>query len=121
MNALMPKSWHRLPESEKKKIEEIKEAEIERRMLVIVDIILKMSCESLNETEHMGEGRLSCYLGNFHRIFRQHAKLVKEGKQMDYLDEKMRKIFRKGGYPDYLFKNIFDGWGIDTNGTGGKK
>ena len=115
MNSLTPRSWHRLPESEKKKIEKVKEDEIERRMLVILDIILKMSCQALHETKHMGEGQLSCYLGNFFHIFNQHAKLVKEGKQIDYLDEQMRKIFRKGGYPDYLFKNIFDGWEIDTN------
>lgn len=119
MKAIMPKSWDRLPESEKRKIEEIKEAEIERRMLVILDTILKMSCVSLNETEHMGENRLTCYIGNFYHIFELHKDLVKQGKQMEFLDAKIRKIFRKHGYPDEFFRSMFgEEWNIITNRKG---
>ena len=115
MNAIMPKSWLRLPESEKKKIEQVKEEEIERRMLVILDTLLKMSCVSLNETEGMGESSLNCYLGNFYHIFERHKDLVKQGEQMEFLDAKIRKIFRKRGYPDEFFRSMFgDKWDIHT-------
>lgn len=115
MKALTPKSFTRLPMSEKKKIEEVMEFEIERRMLVILDIFLKMCCQVLNETEHMGESRLMCFLGNFHRIFNQHSQLVKDGKQIEFLDERMRKIFRKSGYPDEFFRTMFgEKWDIYT-------
>jgi hypothetical protein len=115
MKAIMPKSWDRLPDSEKKKIEQVKEEEIERRMLVILDIFLKMSCISLNETEGKGENSLNCYLGNFYHIFEKHKDLVQKGEQMEFLDAKIRKIFRKHGYPDEFFRSMFgDKWDIYT-------
>lgn len=114
MKAILPKSWRFLPESEKKMIEQVKEEEINRRMMVILDIFIKMTCDVLNETEHMGESRLLCYIGNFHHVFNKHLELVREGKQMEYLDARMRKIFRKGGYPDQFFKSMFEDWDINT-------
>lgn len=114
MKAILPKSWRFLPESEKKMIEQVKEEELNRRVMVILDIFIKMTCDVLNETERMGESRLLCYIGNFHHVFNKHFALVREGKQMEYLDKRMRKIFRKGGYPDEFFKSIFEDWDIHT-------
>lgn len=116
MKALKPITLSQLSPSEKKRIEQYYESEVDRRMMIVIDILLKMSCQSLNETEHMGEGRLLCYLGNFFRIFQFHSELVKQGTQIEYLDDKMRKIFRKNGYPDQLFQLIFgEEWVVNTN------
>jgi hypothetical protein len=114
MKAIMPKSWRFLPESDKKMIEQVKEKEIDRRMMAMLDIVIKMTCDVLNETENLGESRLLRYIGNLHHVFNKHFCLVKEGKQIEYLDSRMRKIFRKGGYPDEFFKNMFDDRNINT-------
>jgi hypothetical protein len=60
-----------------------------------------------------------CYLGNYYAVFEKHAELVKAGKQVEVLDEEMRKIFTRSGYPDEFFRSMIDNWTIDTNRKGG--
>ena len=84
----------------------------------MLDIYLKMSCMVLHEAFGFGEERLNRYLGNYRRLFRKHAKLVKNGEQIEFIDSKMRKIFRKKGYPDEFFKTMIEGWDINTEEGG---
>lgn len=87
-----------------------------RNINIILDIYLKMSCQVLHEAFGFGEKRLNMYLGNYKRIFRENRRNVRDGVQIFELDKKMRKVFRKNGYPDEFFKGMIDGWDIETKG-----
>ena len=114
MKAIVPKSWQRLPLSEKNKIAEVVELEIQRRANIMLDIYMKMSCSVLHDAFGFGESRLMCFLGNYYRAFDKQFDLVKNGTQIEVLDEEMRKIFKKSGYPDEFFRSMFERWEIDT-------
>jgi hypothetical protein len=118
MKAIMPKSWDRLPKSQKDKIADVMEEQMEKQMVVILDAFLKMSCSVLHDGFGFGQDRLMCYLGNYYAVFEKHCKLVKDGTQFEVLNEEMRKIFKRSGYPDEFFKSMIDGWTIDTNRKG---
>jgi hypothetical protein len=119
MKAIMPKSWDRLPKSQKDKIAEVCEEQMEKQIVFILDAFLKMSCSVLHDGFGFGQNRLMCYLGNYYAVFEKHAELVKAGKQVEVLDEEMRKIFTRSGYPDEFFRSMIDNWTIDTNRKGG--
>lgn len=119
MKAIMPKSWDRLPKSEKDKIAEVCEEQMEKQMVVVLDAFLKMSCSVLHDGFGFGQDRLMCYLGNYHDVFEKHCKLVNNGTQFEVLNEEMRKIFKRSGYPDEFFRSMIDNWTIDTNQKGG--
>lgn len=123
----MPRSWETLPRKEKDKITEVCEEWMkatmtknmmelmERQMKVILDIYIKISCKVLHDSSGYGESRLMCYIGNYYHVFEKLFDLVKKGEPIEYLDEEMRKIFKKSGYPDEFFKSLFHDWDIDTN------
>lgn len=119
MKAIMPKSWDRLPKSEKEKIVKALEEQEEKDIAVVLDAFLKMSCSVLHDGFGFGQDRLMCYLGNYYAVFEKHCELVKKGTQNEVLDEEMRKIFRRSGYPDEFFKSMIADWNIDTNRKGG--
>ena len=116
MKARIPKAFSLLRRSDKDKIMDLCEKQVSKNCTIMLDIYLKMSCMVLNEAFGFGEERLNRYLGNYRRLFRKHAKLVKNGEQIEFVDSKIRKIFRKKGYPDEFFKTMVEGWDIDTRG-----
>jgi len=115
MKANLPRSFASLPLSEKKKIADLANEQLNKDMMIILDIYLKMSCAVLHDAFGFGERRLKCYLGSYRMLFRRHRKLVRRGEQLQILDEQMRKIFRKDGYPDEFFKRMFEDWRVNTN------
>ena len=119
MKAIMPKCWDRLPKSEKDKIIEFYSQQIEQQMVFVLDAFLKMSCSVLHDGFGLGQDRLMCYLGNYYAVFEKHCELVKSGDQVACLDEEMRKIFKRNGYPDEFFRSMIENWNIDTNRKGG--
>ena len=116
MKANLPRPWHRLPPREKDLILKAADEQMNRNINIILDIYLKMSCQVLHEAFGFGEKRLNMYLGNYKRIFRENRRNVRDGVQIFELDKKMRKVFRKNGYPDDFFKGMIDGWDIETKG-----
>lgn len=119
MNAIMPKSWDRLPKSEKDKIVDVMEEQMEKQFVFMLDALLKMSCSVLNAGFDFDQDDLMCYLGNYYAVFEKHCELVKAGKQVEVLDEEMRKIFTRSGYPDEFFRSMIENWNVDTNRKGG--
>ena len=115
MKALIPRSFKTLKPSDQKRIMAIADEQVSKNCTIMLDIYLKMSCLVLHDAFGFGEKRLNCYLGNYRRLFKKHAKLVKSGEQIAYLDKKMREIFRKSGYPDDFFRTIVSDWDINTN------
>lgn len=114
MKANIPRAYRALPPADKRKIEQIAEDAYNKDVMIILDIYLKMSCAVLHDAFGFGEKRLNCYLGNYRRLFGKHAKLVRKGEQLQVLDEQMRRIFKKSGYPDEFFKGMFEDWSVRT-------
>lgn len=127
MKARVPRSWNTLPKTEKDKIAELCEEQMkaqmtknmvvltERIMKNMLDTYIKISCKVLHDGFGYGENRMMCYIGNYYRVFETLYEQVKTGEPIEYLDEEMRKIFKKSGYPDEFFRNMFADWDIDTN------
>lgn len=108
------KGFKQLKPSDQKKLMDLAEAQVSKNCTIMLDKYIKMSCIVLHEAFGFGEKRLNCFLGNYRRVFRMHAKLVKKGEQDAFLDRKIRKIFKKKGYPDDFFKTMIEGWDINT-------
>lgn len=115
MKANLPVSFNRLSPSEKKRLYDAMDEQLAHNANVMLDLFLKMSCAVLHDAFGFGEKRLNCYLGNYRRMFRAQAKLVKSGKQIEEIDGRMRKIFRRDGYPDWFFQTMISGWDINTD------
>ena len=118
MKAIIPRGFKQLKQSDQNKLMALAEAQVSKNCTIMLDIYLKMSCMVLNEAFGFGEERLNRYLGNYRRLFRKHAKLVKNGEQNEFIDSKMRKVFRKKGYPDEFFRTMVIGWDINTKQEG---
>lgn len=83
--------------------------ELEHQGRVMLDIGIKMVCLDLHETFGWDEEQLLLFLGSLRGLFHQQQKLVKESKQIEYLNKRMSEIFKKGGYPDDYFARMFEG------------
>lgn len=110
MKARLPKSWDRLPQSQKEVIADsmkkmLTEQE-DRDMRIILDLYIKMACLVLHKAFGFGEKRLGMFLGNHKRLFRIQHKRVVDGTQLAYLNEEMAKIFRKNGFPQDFFDKM---------------
>ena len=121
MKANLPRTWGSLSPSEQKKIEELKQAELNKSVMIVLDIFLKMSCQVLHDQLGIGEKRLNRYLGSYRRLFHRNVKRVRAGTQIEELDRAMRRIFHKDGYPDEFFRMMFEDWDIHTNDKGEEK
>ena len=82
MKARVPKSISDLKPSEVQKIEDFCRDQMNKDMMIMLDIYLKMSCAVMHDAFGFGEERLTAYLGNFRQLFRRHVKLVRAGNQI---------------------------------------
>ena len=110
MNARVPKE---LTPGQRRRAEEWAKSvaldELEHQGRVMLDIMIKIFCLIMHDGFGYGEKRLLLILGQLRGVFLQQQKLVKEGKQMEYLNQRMAEIFKKGGYPDDYFARMFEG------------
>ena len=107
MNARVPKEWNELSKSAQRKLAEfcislINEQE-KRDMRIVLELIIKMICCLLYDTEGFDETKLFLFVGNFKMVFNEQQKLVSKGEQRKFLDGRMEKIFPTLGFPqDFL-------------------
>lgn len=107
MKAKIPREWRDMSPAQRKRVDEfIRKTAYEAAAMqeekdcrIILDIYMKMACLILHDAFGFGEKRLRMFLGNHKRLFSRQTKLVKKGKQLEFLDEEMAKIFRKEGFP----------------------
>ena len=110
MKARLPKSWDRLPQSQKEVIAEsmkqmLTEQE-DRDMRIMLDLYIKMACVVLHKAFGFGEKRLGMFLGHHRRLFHLQHKKVVDGTQLEYLNEEMARIFKKNGFPQDFFDKM---------------
>lgn len=105
MKVRMPKSWDRLPPSEKKIIAQVKEDEINANFAKLQKNWLMLSCIVLHNNFGFGRKRLLLYLANWREVYRINSKLGSDEEQQAWLRGEMDKIFGKGNYPyEYIDK-----------------
>lgn len=108
MKVRLPKSWDRLPPSEKETIAAVKEQEINQYYAKLQKTWLMLSCIVLHTCFGFGKNRCLLYLANWREMYRRNARiLLREGEeaQQAWLRSEMDKIFGKDNYPyDYIDK-----------------
>lgn len=108
MNVRMPKSWDRLPQSEKETIAKVKEQEINEYFAKLQKNWLMLSCVVM--ADFMGKSADECllYLANFKEVYRLNSKFEKEADQVAWLTAKMDDIFGVGNYPYQYIDKLED-------------
>ena len=110
MKARVPKTWERLSQAERKAINDYAlnqlRAQEEKDIRIILDLYMKMVCMTLHDTFGFGETRLNYFLGQHYMLFHRQRDMVSANTQLEYLDERMRGIFRKGGFPQQFIDGM---------------
>lgn len=110
MKARTPKEWNDLSPRSQKIVSDycvklLNEQE-EKDMRIVVERLVKMFCGLLHDTQGYGEKRLTMLIGNLQMVFKEQSSLVGQGKQVEFLDKRMAKIFRKNGFPQSFIDNL---------------
>ena len=114
MNVRVPRDYKSLSDAQRKKIEtycrdvayEAARETTERDGRIMLDLYIKMVCKTLHDVFGFGEKRLYLFLGNHQRLFKEQARIVQNGTQVDYLNAEMKKIFKKSGFPAQFFDRM---------------
>lgn len=105
-----PRPWERLPSSQRKAIEEysleLLRQQEEKDARIMLDLYTKMTVCVLHDGHEMDEDELICFLGNHKRLFQRHARMVREGTQLDYFNKRMAEIFPTSGFPQQFFDDM---------------
>lgn len=109
MKARLPKSWNRLPQSEKDIINRVMTDEVVKQVVheqaELQKIWLQFACIVLHNNFGFGKKRCLLFLANWREMYRTNTKLDSRAEQTEYLAGEMEKIFGKGGYPsEYIDK-----------------
>lgn len=117
MRANVPRQLASLSKADRRKLAQEMDDAFNHDVMIVLDIWLKMSVTVLHDAFGFGEDRLSRYLANYRRTFKKHFRLVKAGQQIEHLDQRMREIFKRNGYPDEYFSEMVSDWAAKTNET----
>ena len=105
MKVRLPKSWDRLPPSEKETIAAVKEQEINQYFAKLQKNWLRLSCIVLHNNFGFGKDRCMLYLANWKEVYRLNSKIGSDAEQQAWLEAEMDKIFGEGNYPyEYIDK-----------------
>lgn len=103
MKVRLPKSWDRLPKSEKEIINQVMTDKVIKQVCheqaELQKIWLQMACIVLHKNFGFGKKRLLIFLGVWREMYRINTKLGCREEQTNYLAGELDKIFGKGGYP----------------------
>lgn len=104
MKVRLPKSWNRLPQSEKDVINRVMTDEVVKQVVheqaELQKIWLQYACIVLNKSFGFGRDRCLLFLANWREMYRINSNLDDKGKQAEYLSREMNRIFGKEGYPE---------------------
>lgn len=110
MKANVPKAWDRLPQAQRKSIQDyafnIAKEQMEKDARLILDLYIKMVCLTLHGAFGFGEKRLTMFLVSHRRLFRSQKLMVEKNTQLEYLDKRMAEIFKKNGFPQDFFDEM---------------
>lgn len=97
MKANIPKGWHSLTPSERERISEMVDSQINHEEAELQKIWLQMACIVLHNGFKFGKRRCSMFLYNWKRIYQKNSRLKTKKEQSKWLEEQM--AFFDGEYP----------------------
>ena len=110
MNVRIKKTMDTLTPAARKRVEEfaleVANEQLNKDMRVVLDLYIKMVCLTLHETFGFGEKRLDTFLAQHKALFIEQQRLVNAGTQLEVIDERIGKIFRRHGFPQYFFDKM---------------
>lgn len=114
MKARVPKPYQDLPEKQQEVIKnyiaelatEAARKQEEKDCRIILDLYMKMVCCVLHDAFGFGERRLNRFIGNHKKLFNRQNKLVMKGEQLEYLNGRMKEIFKKDGFPQEFIDSL---------------
>ena len=110
MNVRIKKTMDTLTPAARKRVDEyaleVANEQLNKDMRVVLDLYIKMVCLTLHETFGFGEKRLDTFLAQHKALFIEQQKLVNAGTQLEVIDERIGKIFRRHGFPQYFFDKM---------------
>lgn len=109
MKARLPKSWETLPQKEKQIIVDLMSKRVNDTIDAEEDLIQKIwlqwACIVLHEAFGFGRTRCMMFLGNWKKMYRKNSKFKSDQEQRQYLDAKIKKIF-KNDYPQDFIDSL---------------
>ena len=110
MNARIPKEWNELSQGAKKRIDDywcMRYTELlERNMRIMLDLYIKMVCVTMHDDCGMGEEEIYLFLAHHRKLFCEQVKMVASEEQIEYLDRRMKEIFKERGFPQEFFDKM---------------
>ncbi len=102
MKARVPKEYAELSPKQKERLRqycievatEAAKKQEDNDCRVILNLYMKMVCVTLHDAFGFGKKRLTMFLGNHRRLFAKQARLVRDGEQLEYLDKRIKEIFK---------------------------
>lgn len=109
MKVRLPKSWDRLPQSEKDIINRVMTDEVVKQVVheqaELQKIWLKMACIVLHKNFGFGKDRCLLFLANWREMYRLNSRNEGKDAQEKFLAGEIESIFGKDGYPyEYIDK-----------------
>ena len=103
MKCNLPKSWHRLPQSEKDLINKAKTEEAykiaDRQLAETQEIWIKLACILLHDFHDFDEDEMLQFIAGWKRIYRRNERIETKEEQTAWLNEEMKKCFPTCGFP----------------------
>ena len=113
MKAILPKSWDRLPEREKKAIkeacEEIVNKTVDHEEAELQKVWLQLAVIVNYELFGHGKVRALRFLKQWKRVYRTIAKFNTNAERDEWLEKETAKIFGAGGYPHEWVDSLENG------------
>ena len=110
MKANIPRSFRSLSSGSRKQIveyaQDVAREQTQHDMRIVLDLYIKMVCVTLHDAFGFGEKRLTYFLGCHKRLFHRQRRMVANGTQLEYLDRRMKEIFKKDGFPQEFFDDM---------------
>lgn len=110
MNVRIKKTMDTLTPAARKRVDEyaleVANEQLNKDMRVVLDLYIKMVCLTLHETFGFGEKRLNVFLAQHKALFFEQQRLVNAGTQLEVIDERIKAVFRRHGFPQYFFDKM---------------
>lgn len=103
MKANLPKSWHSLPEREKRAISDALEKEIDSRVSKeharVQEVWIKLMCIAEADIHGFDEVQLSSTLAYWKRLYSHIGRMDTNAEIDAYLEDKLKEAFPTMGFP----------------------
>ena len=110
MNVRIAKEWGQLTPASQRRVNDYWARQygelLERNMRIMLDLYLKMACVTMYDDCGMSEEEIYLFLAHHRKQFNEQIKLVRAEEQIEYLNRRMKEIFKERGFPQEFFDKM---------------